>query len=282
MRALWSLILLSTPLAFSYASAAVPSSFRNATVDDIDDITTVFIDAFKPSPAFNYVRQFADKAGAEYTWTCQRVVLLDLFRRHALDYRFQVVTVPDLTSYSGEKVVSFSVWDFSRTGTHSKLETVSYMPSLSSLGPCIWAQTTQSSASNKPVSGFNCSAHLDMNLTRAFHYQQFMHDVERRYLVEPFGPQLSLGLLATHPNWDGNGFAAQHLRWGKAQLELLRHPSGGRMPLTVLATPAGYPLYMSERFEGLKNATMERLDGKGLLWIEAMKYEQPIGELDEL
>ncbi|KAL1847260.1 hypothetical protein Daus18300_013995 [Diaporthe australafricana] len=244
----------------------------------LDDITTVFIDAFKPSPVFNYIRQFADEAGMGYTWTCQRDGYLALFQQQALDYRFQVITVPDSTSDSGEKVVSFSIWDFSRTVDDS--EDGSSLPSLSSRVFLGFSQTTQSSVNNRLISCFNCSEHLDMNLTRAIHYQQVMEDVERKYLTEPFGAQLYLGLLATHPSWDGNGFAAQHLHWGKAQLELLRGPVGGRMPMTLLATPAGYPLYTSEGFEGLKNATIERLDGKGLFWNKALKYT--IGEPDEL
>lgn len=266
-------------LALSCVSA-VPFKFRNATIDDIDDIATVLIDAFKPSPVFKYIRQFADEAGEEYTWTCQREGYRDLFQEHAADYRFQVITVPESTSLSGEKVVSVSVWDISRTEHHRDGE----LP-LASLSPLLshsLSRTTYSNADYKHVSGFNCSAHLDMNLTRAYHYQHFMEDAERKYLAEPFGAQLYLGLLATHPSWDGNGFAAQHLHWGKAQLELLRRPSGDRLPMTLLATPAGYPLYVEEGFRELKNITMERLDGKGVFWHEVMSYEQSSGGVDEL
>ncbi|KAK2614905.1 hypothetical protein N8I77_001695 [Diaporthe amygdali] len=282
MRASCSLFLLLSLFAASSVSALVPSSFRNATIDDIDDITTVIIDAFKPSPVFKYIRQFADKAGEEYTWTCQRDSYLALFQHHTLDYRFQVITVPSSTSNSGEKVVSVSVWDFSRTQDHDDNDSSRASPPLSSLLALSLSQTVQGSVGHRPDSVFDCSAHLDMNLTRAVHFQQFMEDVERKYLTEPLGAQLYLGLLATHPEWDGNGFAAQHLRWGKAQLELMRHPPGGRLPMTLLATPAGYPLYISEGFKGLKNATMTRLDGKGLFWHEAMKYEHVSGKSDEL
>lgn len=281
MRAAWStLFLIPVSPALSHVSSMVPSRFRNATIDDIDDITTVVIDAFKPSPVFNYIRQFGDEVGEEYTWTCQRDGYLALFQQHAADYRFQVITVPESTSLSGEKVVSVSVWDVSRTQHHRGDEL-----SLTSLSPLLGhsvSQTGYSSANNRHVSGFNCSAHLDVNLTRAVHYQHYMEDAERKYLAEPFGAQLYLGLLATHPSWDGNGFAAQHLRWGKAQLELLRKQPGASLPITLLATPAGYPLYIDEGFKGLKNVTMERLDGKGLFWHEAMSYEQSSGQADEL
>lgn len=283
MRAVWpALFLIPVSPALSRVSSTVPSRFRNATIGDIDDITTVLIDAFKPSPVFNYIRQFADEVGEEYVWTCQRDDYLALFQQHSGDYRFQVVAVPDSTSLSGERVVSVSVWDVSRT-EHHRDDKLLLTPLSPLLGRGL-SQTTHRSSRNRSrrVSGLNCSAHLDMNLTRAVHFQRFMEDAEREYLSEPLGAQLYLGLLATHPSWDGNGFAAQHLRWGRAQLELLSGPLGDGMPMTLLATPAGYPLYTAEGFKELKNITMERLDGKGLFWHEAMSYEQSGSQADEL
>ena len=44
------------------------------------------------------------------------------------------------------------------------------------------------------------------------------------------------------------------------------------MPVTLLATPAGYPLYDSLGFEGVKNATMPMLDRLGELWFEVMRW----------
>lgn len=282
MGFLWlSVFLLPFSIALPHPPSTVPFSFRNATVDDIDDITTVWFEAFKPSPIFNYIRQFGDEVGDEYTWTCQRDRYLALFQQHIVDYRFQVITVPESISASGEKVVSISVWDFSRTEHHLGDEL-----SLTSLSPILAGSlshtTRRSSVNDRYVSDFNCSAHLDMNLTRALHFQNIMEDAERKFLIEPFGTQLYLGLLATHPSWDGHGFAAQHLSWGKTQLELLRKPSGDRLPITLMATPAGYPLYVDEGFTGLKNATLERLDGKGQFWYEAMAYEHYSDETDEL
>lgn len=44
------------------------------------------------------------------------------------------------------------------------------------------------------------------------------------------------------------------------------------MPVTLFATPAGYPLYDSMGFESVKNATMPMLDGLGELWFEVMRW----------
>lgn len=44
------------------------------------------------------------------------------------------------------------------------------------------------------------------------------------------------------------------------------------MPVTLLATPAGYPLYDSLGFESVENATISMLDGLGELWFEVMRW----------
>jgi hypothetical protein len=45
------------------------------------------------------------------------------------------------------------------------------------------------------------------------------------------------------------------------------------VPVTLLATPAGWVLYDSLGFEGLKNATVEMVDGDGELWYEVMQWD---------
>lgn len=49
-------------------------------------------------------------------------------------------------------------------------------------------------------------------MTRANHLEEILASAEQEYLREPLGPQLQLSLLATHPEWDGNGFAAAEKR----------------------------------------------------------------------
>jgi hypothetical protein len=47
------------------------------------------------------------------------------------------------------------------------------------------------------------------------------------------------------------------------------------MPVTLLATPAGWVLYDEMGFEGVKNATVEMVDGDGdgELWYEVMEWD---------
>lgn len=101
---------------------------------------------------------------------------------------------------------------------------------------------------------------------------------DEEYLQKPFERRLQLGLLATHPDWDGHGFASQHLHWGKAELarlnrELDDSAPQNQIPIVLVGTPAGYPLYASEGFKGVKNISVKRLDGKGIFWWEAMVYQ---------
>lgn len=262
-----------------------PVTLREATIDDLDDITTVYVDAFKVGSAWKYVRQFADEVGPEYTWNCLREACHQVFLNASELSNatiINVISAPDTTSKRGEKVVSFAAWNFARVGPTSGNRFFSDKFSTSR-----WAQATMMSgffpdlasatgSSTGRASPFNCSAHLDMNMTRALDYSNAMQAAERTYLFEPFARQLELSLLATHPDWDGHGFAARHLHWGKAKLAELNdglEAFENRMPITLMGTPSGYPLYCSEGFEKLHNVTIERLDGEGLLWVEAMKYD---------
>lgn len=253
-------------------TGTIPFTFRNATLDDIDDITTVFLDAFRPSSSWSYIHQFEDDVDPEYTWTCQRHAFEKFYQMTgAVDIK--VISVADEAAARNEKVVSFSAWDLRR------LNITSEKPQVVLSTPILWPASgvfPRAITTGEPSSmSFDCETHLDVNMTRLRHVNTSMAGHDDKYL-KILGPQLYLGLLATHPDWDGNGFASRHLSWGKKKLSKLNHASEGsdhRMPLTLTGTPAGYPLYIKEGFKGLHNTSFERLDGKGTIWYEAMKYE---------
>lgn len=125
-----------------------------------------------------------------------------------------------------------------------------------------------------------CTDVPGINKTRCLDYNRQFEAISQKYIHEAYPQQLYLNLLATHPKWDGNGFAARHLHWGMELVKRMEEDEGvvgkeetGNWPLTLLATPAGYPLYRSEGFESVKNATVEMLDGLGKLWYEVMRWE---------
>lgn len=279
--------------------ATIPHTFRHATLDDIDDITTVWYDAFRPAPLWDYVRQFANDVDPLYTWTCQRDNFLRMLQDEARGLNATVITVqvPDDGSSSSsssleaatatrERVVSVAIWDFNETrprrGQDSPYPLSPVLPFLPPVGAHDSVSSVSSSSSAPAPPPFNCSARLDTNLTRALPLSRLSEEAQETYLRSALGPQLYLMLLATHPGWDGNGFGGEQLRWGKAQLGRLGGGGGGSLPLTLMASPAGYPLYASKGFEGLKNVTVERLDGKGVFWLEMMKFVPGGGGADEL
>jgi len=127
-----------------------------------------------------------------------------------------------------------------------------------------------------------CSTVPGTNLTRAHDFDRQMQPVFQKYFFTDYPQQLYLNLLATHPDWDGNGFAARHVRWG---MELSRGRDGKMeiggqgvgeaktIPVTLLSSPAGWPVYEELGFEGVENATVAMLDGLGKLWFEVSKWD---------
>jgi GNAT superfamily N-acetyltransferase len=126
-----------------------------------------------------------------------------------------------------------------------------------------------------------CRLHLDMNIIRALHLLRQLQAADAKYIRNAFETQLYLGVLATHPDWDGHGFGAAQLEWGmdlarRIQRKLRDEESDEeiKVPITLLATPAGYPLYRSVGFNSIANITLELLDGvnEGSSWYEYMVW----------
>ncbi|KAK9415811.1 hypothetical protein SUNI508_10111 [Seiridium unicorne] len=241
---LWSNLPASlAQLSSQQPLGAVPFEFREPRFQDAADLATTLFDAFSSAPAWKYLHQFQDEHPG-YQWECSRKSLEDFFRHRPSNAPIvRVISVPDQTSESGSRVVSFSIWQFNKT-----------------------RETIGSPAHLMFLDSGNCSQRLDVNKTRAEDYAKQMADMEKTYLDDVYEQQVYLGLLATHPKWDGNGFAAVHLHWGMALADNMG------LPTTLIATPAGYPLYKSIGFEDIYNGTITRLDGLGVFWHEAMIY----------
>ncbi|CAJ2501838.1 Uu.00g046910.m01.CDS01 [Anthostomella pinea] len=227
-------------------AAGVPFEVRDAVLADVADIATTFLDAFTPAPVWTYVNQFYENYTDYYRDCFEGQVKAVINKLAPKGIKFRVLLVPDQTRHSGSRVVSTSLWEFNRTAESPYTSW--------SLGP----EATDSG---------NCSLHLATNTTRADHLKKAMLYGQKTYLDGVYERHAYLHLLATHPKWDGNGFAAENLRWGMALADKMG------MPTTLLATPAGYPLYRSLAFEGMYNVSVDRLDGLGTVWYEVMKFE---------
>lgn len=218
-----------------------PTEFRDLRVEDAGDFATVIIDAFSQSPSWNYIHQFADDHPG-YLRNCMVQSVKEAFSNGTLGSSYKVIAVPEQSSRSGSRVVSISIWNFNKTTQNS-----------TSLIPLIFGEDG------------SCAKQLDVNQTRSAPYVKHLADAEK-VLDYIFERQAYLELLATHPKWDGHGFAARHLDWG---MDVARNMG---LPATLIATPAGYPLYKSKGFQDVANVTLDMLDGLGILWHEAMKY----------
>ncbi|GAB7323061.1 hypothetical protein MBLNU13_g05578t1 [Cladosporium sp. NU13] len=240
--------------------------FRDIQPKDLPAITTVLVEAFSPSATWHYLMPDLQHHKPE-VWTCLHNQVEHAWETRNTTRTFgKVITVvppPSSSSSSNSNAredeesqegrqeipVSFSFWSIRHRSDSSSTTNHFSIPSiLASASPCLIPPGT--------------------NLTRALDFNRQNALVEHEYFIEPYPHQFYLALLATHPSWDGHGFGARHVQWGQ-DLSLELQP---QMPVTLLASPAGFPLYDSLGFESVKNATMPMLDGLGELWFEVMRW----------
>jgi hypothetical protein len=246
---------------------SVDYQFRDAIKEDIDDIITVLLDAFSPSLAWQYTMPEYQRY-KDYTRYCLRESLAQQWDDIDTDTIFvKVVAVPDATASGGrnERVVAVSAWALTARNATATSATQCNVAQMLQHGPPLCASQFGATDNN---SRYNCSAELDTNQTRAADLDRQLDEAKTRYIDEVYPKQLYLGSLATHPDWDGHGFAALSLHWGIELAKALEEP------VTLIATPAGYPLYNDTRFRSLKNVSIETLHGweGGSLWYEMMVY----------
>lgn len=227
---------------------------RPATELDLDDIVTVLVDAFSPGPLYRYLFPQFDKFKERY-WQCTREELGRQFANIPANVFVNVIAVPVggrteagmMPRNRHERVVDVAIWNI--------LE-----PDEDTL------QSHRASPLESYLRGSSCEKHIGANLTRAAHYSKQFSAAEERYVDNYPGTQVYLNILATHPNWDGQGFGAAQCHWGMAMASEMGRPT------TLLATPAGWPLYDSLGFESVANITIKTLDSFDDLWFEYMRY----------
>ena len=291
--------LISVTIAvFLTLSSAIQLSsiynFRPMSPKDFDAVTDTLVDAFDPGEIWTYIYQFRDRL-PEYHWRCFREQLDDQYPRMS-PLTYANVIVPLWSSNT--EVQSFAVWKNMTRGS-----TGSNAMSSPSFGWPLPDDLTTDQATNGPDSiesvrrdlvgdgqvsfkaglpgiKLPCSLHLDWNYIRAAHLAPQLQAAEKKYIEDEYEHQLYLSLLATHPDWDGNGFGAAQVEWGmeraraEGQWLSLLHSRQIRVPVTLLATPVGYPLYKSLGFESVANVTFTLIDSfeGSTTWFEYMRW----------
>ncbi|KAK4552352.1 hypothetical protein LTR86_010523 [Recurvomyces mirabilis] len=231
-------------------------NIRPVVREDLDDVVTTFLDAFGPGAIAQYT-QFPDPSLRNYTHRCYlQLFEKDWARFQANELTFaNAITVPSSQDETGslrsEKVVSFAFWRWLEVeqGTTSSLQ-------LQPLFPTLLLRHEG-----------KCSDHLDTNVTREAQVLAYMDDIEQNYYSNLTHTELYLNVIATHPDWDGHGFGAAQVEYGLGKAK----EAGANV--TLVATPAGYPLYASLGFEAVANVTMQMFDGLGVLWLEYMRWD---------
>jgi hypothetical protein len=295
------IIFLFACFALSGADSGQGFSFRNISYADLDAVTTTVVSAFDPGPMWTYVYQFRD-IFPNYHWRCIREGLEEAYRDMDVT-EYLMVIVPSEEGY--HSVESFAGWILMTNGSAQSTGgrgttpflwlgmgvpmdyfTRKYMEmqiGLSPHGAKVEAQVPVEGAQQRGETdgpALPCSLHLDLNLVRAAHLLPQIQAAEKKYIEDAYEHQLYLGVLATHPDWDGHGFGAAQVEWGmekaKAEEKLLPQIEGRKVkvPVTLMSTPAGYPLYKSLGFESVANVTIALLDNfdGGTTWFEYMRW----------
>jgi GNAT superfamily N-acetyltransferase len=273
-------------------------TLRQATSRDIPSISRTVLDAFDPGVINTYMYQFRDLY-PEFHMRCYEeeierrwVKSIDADRREWWN---------GIVPQGEQGVRSFALWALMRReeidSPASSFDATGFWPDVDDLGSLVnipfqpLQQITQSplTLESEQILAYTarlpdlkapCRLHLDMNIIRALHLLRQLRAADAKYIKNAFETQLYLGVLATHPEWDGNGFGAAQLHWGKdlaKRIESREREEGmedAKVPITLLATPAGYPLYKSMGFKSIANITLDLLDGvnDGSSWYEYMVW----------
>lgn len=300
---LGSLLILflgvSLPICLALNDVNLDQEFaiRNMTYADINDTAATVLAAFDPGAMWTYLYQFRDTF-PNYHSRCVREDIegsyLELNARGSL----MVLSPPGDKNGPVRSIAGWAMMTKGDGDRDAEVGTRRRAASFLGLGTTTVAQLLSATASQVQVQvqrdgtrsqsqsrleddlGLPCSLHLDMNVVRAVHLLRQVEAADKEYIQDAHDHQLYLASLATHPDWDGHGFAAAQVQWGmrraEAEEQRLSRLMGEqvKVPVTLLATPAGYPLYKSLGFESVSNVTFTLLDGwpGGTTWFEYMRW----------
>lgn len=241
---------------------------RNATLDDADDITSVVIAAFSPTPAWQYIYQFHKSKPNEHH-RCVRDGIMQVVAEP--EFHIEVIEAP--ADVKGElNVVAAAAWrpNFSEDAmgvfvsrVASKYRIIAlFQMSLFRLWELGrngkgWADKTKE----------HCE-HRDMNLTRALPFAHASTIALKKYIEEPFGPtQLYLDMIAVHPDYQLHGAGTRLVSRG---VERGRR-DGVNVTLAALPTSEGFYAHIGWR--SWSNFTIEGVDGDREFRYDVMAYD---------
>lgn len=211
---------------------------------DLPSLTNLIIDAFLPSTTWQYLLLPNFPSHEPQFRACMiQQVQREWHSRHRASTFANVITVRQPAT-DDDEIASVAIWNVRDSTTHHDHH-------------------------NAPLSLlFDPATCPGLNTTRLASLTAQQTALEERYL-SPLAPrQLYLHTLATHPSWDGHGFAAAQCVWGQNLAVRME------VPVTLTATEAGWVVYDGLGFEGLRNLTLRGVEGEETgAWVEAMVWE---------
>lgn len=220
---------------------------RRASSADAAIITNITIAAFRDLASFRYVRQFYDQYPQD-TFDCLHAEVLKELDRPERDVVGHLGLVPANEESHEKTAVSASLWKLPRSSSSPGM-----------------AEALINTFFNDECKN------RDLNLTRAVDAQRQLVREKQRYLddVYPEDQQLYLGSIGTIPAYQGHDIAGHVLRAGLAMVDndAYKHRS---LYATLMATPAGEPLYRENGFTSIKNISIRALDNYGPFRFDVM------------
>lgn len=205
-----------------------PLTLRQATIDDLDDITWIVTNSLPDDPGTDYRFPYRDKHPEDF-WKWTKEEYAEYFERPDKFY-VMVVTAP--VEDDGEIIhqpVAIGVWDL--------IVTSEFMPSGTSCLP--------PSKSKTDDQDHRINERRDANPMHMEAYTSTLQSEFKRYFIPVGREQVPLWALYTHPDFRRRGAGTMICKWGiKQAVDTNRH-------LTLCATPMGKLLYLSLGYKSL-------------------------------
>ncbi|KAH6643046.1 hypothetical protein C7974DRAFT_115820 [Boeremia exigua] len=226
------------------------SRLRNATMDDADAITTIFLAAFAPLPAWQYVYPFRNDFPGDHKKCYLRFIVPMLSDACA---HTEVIEAP---TGSNIALIAAAIWV--QKSSHEQL----------GVRPCPAKDELRSRLCGLDSIVLDECMHKDMNITRAIDYERKFNAAKKTHVDDVFGTeQLYLEQLATHPDYQSRGAGTRLIESG------LERGKRIGVNVTLIAEPTAENFYVHRGFREASNISLESVDGDQSFEYNVMAYD---------
>ena len=246
----------------SFRGAPPSLHLRNATLSDIDAVVNITLAAFDPSPDSDLLAPHRHEHW-DHFYACSRASLEAAFRDSGnpggpFDLYPYVMALPPSKDYPDGKPVA--------VGFYARLNqnfTKSSPPSLNAMVPTF-----------SPADQFNCTDRPEYSEAWMEAMRNKTNAAAQRNFNDVYGQHnhFYLAELATHPDYQRLGAGTALLRQG------MEYATRERIPITLLATDTGRPLYEHVGFRVVEEVIITVEGREGKIRQTAMVWDPPNDE----